>query len=181
MVFREIIFDSPEYALECALRDEVLRLPLKLSLWDEDLSSEKDQLHFGLFQSDGGLLACVLANPISSTEVKIRQVAVASIWQKMGLGRKLMIELEKNLRERGLIHLTLHARTTAAGFYERLGYTAIGEEFEQTSIPHIEMKKRLSGPGSRDPDAASDAGICLSDAHLLKTSDALWRRKSTEP
>ena len=76
MTFREIHFGSDEYRLECALRDVVLRMPLGLSLRDEDLAREKDQWHYGLFEPDAELVACVIAAPISSTEVSIRQMAV---------------------------------------------------------------------------------------------------------
>jgi hypothetical protein len=41
MIFREITFGTNDYALECALREEVLRAPLGLSLRDENLLQEK--------------------------------------------------------------------------------------------------------------------------------------------
>jgi hypothetical protein len=38
-----------------------IRKPLGLSLTAEELAREEDQLHFGLFERDGNLVACVVA------------------------------------------------------------------------------------------------------------------------
>jgi predicted GNAT family N-acyltransferase len=143
MIFREIVFGSEEYAMECALRDEVLRVPLGMALDREDLEAEKGQLHFGLFRPDGILLACAVAIPMSPVEARIRQVAVSPVHQNLGLGRKLMRGIEESLRSSGFQRLVLHARTSVAGFYEKLGFARIGEEFMEISIPHVEMKKRI--------------------------------------
>ena len=57
MVFKEIVFGTAEYRLECALRHAVLRKPLGLSFTAEELAKEKDQLHFGLFEPEDDLVA----------------------------------------------------------------------------------------------------------------------------
>ena len=41
--------------------------------------------------------------------------------------------------------LVLHARATAVGFYERLGYRIEGPEFCEVTIPHYPMGKSLGG------------------------------------
>jgi predicted GNAT family N-acyltransferase len=37
----------------------------------------------------------------------------------------------------------MHARKSAAAFYEKLGYQIIGDAFEEVTIPHYEMQKNL--------------------------------------
>jgi predicted GNAT family N-acyltransferase len=37
----------------------------------------------------------------------------------------------------------MHARQSAVGFYQKLGYQIRGEEFEEVTIPHYEMQKQL--------------------------------------
>ena len=32
---------------------------------------------------------------------------------------------------------------TAAGFYQRLGYTVVGQAFVEVTIPHVRMEKRV--------------------------------------
>ena len=41
--------------------------------------------------------------------------------------------------------MTMHARETAVPFYERLGYATVGARFEEVTIPHFKMEKRLRG------------------------------------
>ncbi len=39
-------YGSKEYKQAVELRNQFLRIPLKMSIYDEDLSGEKDQFHF---------------------------------------------------------------------------------------------------------------------------------------
>lgn len=141
MVFREIAYGTDEYVLECSLRDEVLRKPLGLSIRHEDLNLEGKQFHFGLFENTGELIGCVVAVPGQSGAAKIRQMAVRPSRQGQGHGRELMTAVEKDLSQRGFRRLVLHARASAVGFYQKLGYAVTGDEFIEVSIPHFKMEK----------------------------------------
>jgi predicted GNAT family N-acyltransferase len=143
MLFREIFFGSDQYQRACALRDEVLRAPLGLPLSEDDLKGEAGQLHFGLFDNDE-LAACVTAIALTTDHAKIRQTAVVAAYQRQGLGRRIMTQLEAALAARGFVSLSLHARSTAVGFYQKLGYETVGDEFIEVSIPHRKMAKRLT-------------------------------------
>ena len=154
MNFLEIAFGSEKFRQECELRNDILRVPLGLSLYDENLTVEREQMHFGLFNGDK-LLACVIAVPLSSSEVKLRQMAVAAADQGKGCGRSIIRCLEDLLLISGFHHVCLNARISAAGFYAKLGFSAIGAEFFEVGIPHIKMQKNLvpqavdaSAPGS---------------------------------
>ncbi|TWT85571.1 putative acetyltransferase [Posidoniimonas polymericola] len=140
--FREIAHSSDDYRHACRLRQEVLRAPLGLSLDEEELALEANQLHFGLFEGDE-LQACVVAKPISPSEVKLRQMAVVRHTQGRGHGRKLIESLERELFQRGYRNVRLHARVPAAGFYRKLGYRQVGQEFEEVGIAHVLMQKSL--------------------------------------
>lgn len=144
MQFREILFASAEYDQECVLRQQVLRRPLGLDLYAEDLRPEAQQLHFGMFDEAGRLVGCVIAAPQSATEVKIRQMAVATDMQRRGLGRAIMQQLEAVLAARGFTHFALHARDVAVPFYEKLGYKVVGPGFVEVTIPHVAMEKTLA-------------------------------------
>ena len=145
MTFREIAFGTPEYQLACRLREEVLREPLGRTLTPEDLAGEEGQRHFGLFDSGGDLAACVVAVPVSATEARIRQMAVTPALQGKGLGRRLMDRVEKDLRGCGIRTLVLNARESAVGFYEKLGYSVVGDAFLHLAVPHFRMIKDV-GP-----------------------------------
>ncbi len=140
--FHEIAFGSDEYKQTCELRNEVLRLPLGLNLYSEDLQREKEQLHFGLFDHDTELIACVIAMLQGSGKAKLRQMVVKAGYEGRGVGRRLLLSLEEMLATRGVSQLSLHARISAAGFYEKLGYVCSGEPFVEVGIPHIRMEKQ---------------------------------------
>jgi ribosomal protein S18 acetylase RimI-like enzyme len=143
MTTTEFPFASPAYHLAWQLREEVLRRPLGLSLRDEDLSPEAAHLHFGIFGPDGTLLACLIATPLAPGTFRLRQMAVHPQHQHQGLGRQLIQDVERALAARGCTKLTLHARMTAVGFYSKLGYAVIGQQFTEVGLPHLKMEKLL--------------------------------------
>lgn len=142
MPFRRIQHDSPEYHAELALRHRVLRVPLGLDLFVEDLSAEQGQWHYGWFV-DEELAGCSIALPKSTKHAKIRQMAVGPEFQGQGIGRKLLSAVEGDLRNRGIATVELAARVEAIGFYEKLGYHPVGERFVEVGISHQEMQKVL--------------------------------------
>ncbi|MFO7477224.1 MAG: hypothetical protein R6X03_02545, partial [Methyloceanibacter sp.] len=42
--------------------------------------------------------------------------------------------------------IVLHARTGAEAFYAAHGYLAEGDPFEENTLPHVTMSKRLGQP-----------------------------------
>lgn len=46
-------------------------------------------------------------------------------------------------REMGAASITVHARKTALGFYEAVGFEETGGEFLEVGIPHFPMQKDL--------------------------------------
>ena len=51
--------------------------------------------------------------------------------------------LEREGAARGIRHFKLSAQLTARAFYERHGYTAIGDVYDEVDIPHVAMEKRV--------------------------------------
>ncbi len=135
-------FDTAEYRALLALREEILRAPLGMCMTAEDLATEPRCLHFGIFAGGQALAAGVL-EIWGRDEFYLKQLAVAKGRQGLGLGRRLMDEIEYAARARAGKRLILHARLTARAFYEKLGYTASGEVFYFATLPHIHMEKNL--------------------------------------
>ncbi|MEU6536071.1 GNAT family N-acetyltransferase [Streptomyces sp. NPDC047000] len=71
------------------------------------------------------------------------RLAVARPARGLGVGVALVRAIEDAARARGVTTLDLHAQTHALGFYERLGYTAYGPEYEEAGIPHQGMRRTL--------------------------------------
>jgi YbgC/YbaW family acyl-CoA thioester hydrolase len=74
---------------------------------------------------------------------KIGRMAVKRALRGVHLGREVLHVLSDASKARGDAEIVLHAQRSAQGFYERAGFTARGEPFEEAGIPHIEMCRRL--------------------------------------
>jgi GNAT superfamily N-acetyltransferase len=142
MTFRQIEVGGSEYRDELLLREEILRRPLGLTFTEEELAREPDCFHLGAFD-DARLIAVLLLQPLDENTVKMRQVAVSEPSQRGGVGSGLITFAEGFARERGYKTIIAHARGTAVGFYLRIGYSASGEEFMETTIPHRLVTKAL--------------------------------------
>ena len=79
-------------------------------------------------------------------KAKAERVAVQRNLRRAGVGRALMQALEREARERAHDIVVLNAQVPVIPFYERLGYRAEGERFDEAGIPHRRMTKRLSPP-----------------------------------
>ena len=64
-------------------------------------------------------------------------------YRKKGLGRKLMLFLEKRARENGLITIELPSSIGAVGFYSKLGYLKIRARVSKKYGKTILMRKEL--------------------------------------
>lgn len=142
MAFVEIAYGSGLYQQEIDLRDEILRKPIGLKL-PERMEDEAACRHFGLV-AEGQLLACLIVVPRGRGVVQIRQMAVRADRQGTGLGRQLVESAEAAIQASGTREVYLNARSTAIGFYNRLGYQGVGERFIEVGIPHWRMEKRLA-------------------------------------
>jgi len=142
MALRIIDHGTKEYQQMVNLRMEILRKPLGLSFDPADLEKEKEDVLMGAFEDDR-LLGCCLLTRQDQHTMRLRQMAVPNNMQGKGIGRALMIFAENIARDLGYKKLCMHARKTALGFYEKLGYTASGEEFTEITIPHYIMEKAL--------------------------------------
>jgi len=70
-------------------------------------------------------------------------MAVHKSQQGKGVGGQLLHFAENVARHKGYRSMLMHARKTAVGFYEKLGYKVKGDEFEEVTIPHFLMEKTL--------------------------------------
>ncbi len=137
-----IDFGSPQYDQMIHLREEILRRPLGLHFDKKELEEEKKDVLIGAFDDDR-ILGCCLLSPVSDRQVRLRQMAVRNNLQGKGIGRALMSFAENVARDQGYKTLIMHARKTAVGFYEKLGYQQVGKEFIEVTIPHVVMEKTL--------------------------------------
>lgn len=74
---------------------------------------------------------------------KAERVAVVADGRGTGAGRELMLAIEEYARKKGARKIILSAQTHAIPFYEKLGYEAEGEIYQDAGIDHRNMQKKL--------------------------------------
>ncbi|OJV50448.1 MAG: hypothetical protein BGO31_13865 [Bacteroidetes bacterium 43-16] len=137
-----IRIQQPEYLEVLALRQEVLRKPLGLNLYEEDLSAELDAQIF-IYKTNDKVVACLLAMPADVDSMRLKQMAVSETCRGKGIGNQLMKAAETFAQEKGFKTIYFHARESAIPFYEKLGYQTLSDTFEEVGIPHKKMGKTL--------------------------------------
>ena len=74
---------------------------------------------------------------------KIGRMAVLASHRKANIGAAVLATLEREAASQGIPLIKLSAQLHARGFYERCGYTAHGDVYDDVGIPHVDMEKRL--------------------------------------
>ena len=77
---------------------------------------------------------------VNSGDFSVGRVAVLPEYRKKGYGTLVMQVLINACYSMGSERQYLHSQVSARGFYEKLGFTTYGEEFEDAGIPHISME-----------------------------------------
>jgi GNAT superfamily N-acetyltransferase len=142
MALKIIDHGSKQYKQMVDMRYTILRKPLGLAFSLEELEREKEDILIGCFEEDK-LEGCCLLTKVDKHTLRLRQMAVLSGLQGKGIGRVLMIFAENIARDKGFTKIVMHARKNALGFYSKLGYKVVGNEFIEITIPHYIMEKEL--------------------------------------
>ena len=142
-ILKPIQYGSTEYAATLALRNKVMRIPLGLDIYKEDFSCEATSEIIGMFEEDTLLGVGVMSH--SGSIYKIEYLCVDTVLQSNGIGGVMLEHLVETARQAGAEKITLDARVKAQRFYERHGFTAMGEIFFMAIAPveHIVMEKDL--------------------------------------
>lgn len=113
--------------------------------WDE-----ADEASFHLLARDprGEPIGCARL----TSQGKISRVAVRQPWRGQGVGLALLHRLIARARGQGWTEIRLDAQLPAVSFYEREGFLAHGDTFEDAGIMHRAMRLALTG---EDEDGAS--------------------------
>ena len=116
-----------------------------------DGDDHPDALHVGAFHG-GQLLgiASVAPAPMPGTDApawQLRGMAVLPGVRRQGVGRQVLDACLTHLRAHRATMLWCNGRTPAMGFYTRLGFTAVGEEFVVPhSGPHYVLTRAVLTP-----------------------------------
>lgn len=140
----DIDFGSSRYNELVELRYKILLEPLGLKFLDSFRPEEAQYLHIGCVEMlDNRLVGGLILAPVDDETIRLMQVAVDTVYQGEGVGRELVAYAEKRAREAGYKKIVMHAMLFVVGFYEKLGYKAEGEPFDEQGITFMKMVKKL--------------------------------------
>ncbi|MCL6458722.1 MAG: GNAT family N-acetyltransferase [Gorillibacterium sp.] len=75
---------------------------------------------------------------------KLQRIAVLREFRGSGIGRELVLAMERDAAEAGAEYTLLDAQCQAEPFYQKIGYVTLSTEtFLDAGIPHVRMKKKL--------------------------------------
>ena len=142
---RYVPYDWPDLAQAVDLRYTVLQEPFGVERDDDWNDEDPRSRHLVAVARDGRVIG--YARLIVNGDAQIRQVAVDPEWRGAGVGSALIRTLVRTAECDGFSEIWLNARVPAIGFYERLGFEAVGDVFNtgRTDIPHRRMEYRASG------------------------------------
>lgn len=109
----------------------------------EEMDDNDEVATHVLATDDGHPVATARYRPVDDSTVKIERVAVLADYRDQGLGARVMDATESAARDDGASRAVLHAQLRVREFYAGLGYDAVGEQFEEAGIAHVEMRKEL--------------------------------------
>jgi predicted GNAT family N-acyltransferase len=73
----------------------------------------------------------------------IGRMAVDASARGRGHGAAVLAELHRQAVALGLTEVELHAQLPARAFYERAGYTAVGDVYQEAGLAHVTMRRPL--------------------------------------
>jgi predicted GNAT family N-acyltransferase len=120
------------------------RVPAEIELDSDD----KRAVHF---------LATISGKAVGTARVvqrrgsaKIGRMAVVKSYRGKGVGRKLLQRAVATAIKHGAGKIYLHAQVPVIGFYESLGFGAVGPVFAEAGIPHRKMILKIQDRSNRE-------------------------------
>tara|TARA_B100000945_G_C20421320_1_gene618167 strand:+ start:455 stop:886 length:432 start_codon:yes stop_codon:yes gene_type:complete len=135
---------SEEYEKYYYLRWKVLRRPLLQPLKSERDDLENSSIHRMIVNEKNEPIAIGRLQINSDSNAQIRFMAVENKFQGMGLGSRVLYELEILAKKKQCKQIILHARENVLSFYLKKGYRVVNKSHNLfNKIQHWLMKKNI--------------------------------------
>ena len=133
---KKVFFSDKQEIEKCFnIRKEVFVKEQKCDPKDE-YENEEESIHFLLLDNNEP----VATSRYRKTQfgIKMERFAVLASKRKKGYGLKILNFMIKDLSNNKDIKY-LHAQVQVVGFYEKVGFKKIGEQFDEVGIMHYKM------------------------------------------
>lgn len=109
---------------------------------EEEWDALDARCHHLILYADGNPAAT--GRIVPGEPVLLGRIAVLKAYRGRGLGAEIVNRMAAKAFADGANEVHLHAQIQARGFYEKLGFVAYGDPYEEAGIPHISMSKKRS-------------------------------------
>lgn len=123
-----------------ALREAVFVVEQGVSREDEIDGRDDQALHLVAVEDGVVVGTCRLLEDGST--LRLSRMAVAPERRGRGIAAALLAEADARAERAGTERIALAAQLSAVPVYERAGYRAHGDVFDDAGIPHLRMDKR---------------------------------------
>lgn len=145
MIIR-IVRAAEELEICFAIRKEVFVDEQGVSVEEEidEFDASPEACRHVLITEGDEPIAAARWRPYDEKTAKLQRVAVRKPFRGQGLGRELILFMERDAKELGYEASVLDGQCQAGTFYRKLGYEVISEQpFYDAGILHVRMKKKL--------------------------------------
>lgn len=139
------MYEKMDYLCEDArlIREEVF-------MKEQGFTDEFDDIdnlatHIVFYESTIPIATCRYYKGTNTDEYIAGRIAIRKDYRGKHLGNLIMKVLEDNIISEGGKLISLSAQLQAKQFYEKNGYTALGEPYLDEYCQHIHMEKPLKG------------------------------------
>lgn len=128
---------------------EIIKSRAEIFLFEQNIMcmdlDDIDYRSLHCFFTDGKRVTAYLRAFRSDDDAEAVTVGrVLTLTHGKGLGRELMEKSTAAIKQHfGCRRITLHAQKKAAGFYDKLGFNAVSDEFYEAGIPHVMMELEI--------------------------------------
>lgn len=82
--------------------------------------------------------------PLGAERAQIGRMAVLAQFRGKGVGKQILQKLIHTAKLQEVRHIILHSQVSAIPFYEKLGFQAQGDIYDEAGIPHRNMMLTLA-------------------------------------
>ncbi|NLR08809.1 MULTISPECIES: GNAT family N-acetyltransferase [Lactobacillaceae] len=101
--------------------------------------TDEDKMHYVGYVDDQPVTTARI-DMLAGNRVKIQRVATEKAARRHGYAGELIKQIMADAKKSDVTRVELDAQQTALDFYQELGFTVIGEVFEEAGIPHRTMR-----------------------------------------
>ncbi|MEF3329061.1 GNAT family N-acetyltransferase [Oceanobacillus oncorhynchi] len=131
---------------------KVFEIRKEIFVKEQEVSKEEEFDAFDSLDADCNHILVYYDNkPVGTGRVraveevgKLERICILKPYRKYGLGKVIVQSLEEIVLQKGLTRAKLHGQTHAEGFYHKLGYETVSDEFLEDGIPHYLMVKQFN-------------------------------------